>query len=404
MSGPLEGFKILELTSTVSGPFASMMLADQGAEVIKVEPPGIGDLARFMGATKSGTGAMFTVLNRNKRSICLDLKNSDDLSILKELIKKTDILLENYRPGVVAKLGIDYESVVELNPEIIYCSISGYGQSGPYKERKVYDPLIQATTGTSAAQNPENPEMFRTIVFDKVTALTAAQSLTSALLQKERTGKGQYLPISMMDSALYYSWPDMMMNQTFLEGGDSIGELADYFSAYKTKDGFITIILIPTDEVFGGFCEYFQIKLHQDERFIDAASRVKNKTELTIEINKTTQKFSTEELISLMDELGVPASVVNQLEDIHKDPQVIQQGSLIEVEHPIAGTMRMPKPPFTFRNQDVFPKTQATVLGADTREVLEELEIEQAHIERLEEREKQNRELLAGFDLNDVNK
>mgnify|MGYP006131597069 FL=1 len=380
------------------------MLADQGAEVIKVEPPGIGDLARFMGATKSGTGAMFTVLNRNKRSICLDLKNSDDLSILKELIKKTDILLENYRPGVVAKLGIDYESVVELNPEIIYCSISGYGQSGPYKERKVYDPLIQATTGTSAAQNPENPEMFRTIVFDKVTALTAAQSLTSALLQKERTGKGQYLPISMMDSALYYSWPDMMMNQTFLEGGDSIGELADYFSAYKTKDGFITIILIPTDEVFGGFCEYFQIKLHQDERFIDAASRVKNKTELTIEINKTTQKFSTEELISLMDELGVPASVVNQLEDIHKDPQVIQQGSLIEVEHPIAGTMRMPKPPFTFRNQDVFPKTQATVLGADTREVLEELEIEQAHIERLEEREKQNRELLAGFDLNDVNK
>ena len=380
------------------------MLADQGAEVIKVEPPGIGDLARFMGATKSGTGAMFTVLNRNKRSICLDLKNSDDLSILKELIKKTDILLENYRPGVVSKLGIDYESVVELNPEIIYCSISGYGQSGPYKERKVYDPLIQATTGTAAAQNPENPEMFRTIVFDKVTALTAAQSLTSALLQKERTGKGQYLPISMMDSALYYSWPDMMMNQTFLEGGDSIGELADYFSAYKTKDGFITIILIPTDEVFGGFCEYFQIKLHQDERFIDAASRVKNKTELTIEINKTTQKFSTEELISLMDELGVPASVVNQLEDIHKDPQVIQQGSLIEVEHPIAGTMRMPKPPFTFRNQDVFPKTQATVLGADTREVLEELEIEQAHIERLEEREKQNRELLAGFDLNDVNK
>ena len=380
------------------------MLADQGAEVIKVEPPGIGDLARFMGATKSGTGAMFTVLNRNKRSICLDLKNSDDLSILKELIKKTDILLENYRPGVVAKLGIDYESVIELNPEIIYCSISGYGQSGPYKERKVYDPLIQATTGTAAAQNPENPEMFRTIVFDKVTALTAAQSLTSALLQKERTGKGQYLPISMMDSALYYSWPDMMMNQTFLEGGDSIGELADYFSAYKTKDGFITIILIPTDEVFGGFCEYFQIKLHQDERFIDAASRVKNKTELTIEINKTTQKFSTEELISLMDELGVPASVVNQLEDIHKDPQVIQQGSLVEVEHPIAGTMRMPKPPFTFRNQDVFPKTQATVLGADTREVLEELEIEQAHIERLEEREKQNRELLAGFDLNDVNK
>jgi len=400
MSGPLEGFKILELTSTVSGPFAGMMLADQGAEVIKVEPPGIGDLARFMGATKLGTGAMFTVLNRNKRSICLDLKNSDDLSILKELIKKTDILLENYRPGIVAKLGIDYDSVTELNPEIIYCSISGYGQTGPYKERKVYDPLIQATTGTAAAQNPENPEMFRTIVFDKVTALTTAQALTTALLQKERTGKGQYLPISMMESALYYSWPDMMMNQTFLEGGDSIGELADYFCAYKTKDGFITIILIPTDAVFDAFCEYFKIKLHEDERFIDAASRVKNRIELKTEVNKTTEKFTTDELIAVMDEHGIPASVVNQLEDIHKDPQVIEQGSLVEVEHPIAGKMRMPKPPFSFRNQDKFPKTQATVLGADTREVLEELEIDQSHIERLEEREKQNRELLAEFDVN----
>ena len=328
MPGPLEGFKILELTSTVSGPFAGMMLADQGAEVIKVEPPGIGDLARFMGATKLGTGAMFTVLNRNKKSICLDLKNSDDLSILKELIKKTDILLENYRPGIVAKLGIDYDSVTELNPEIIYCSISGYGQTGPYKERKVYDPLIQATTGTAAAQNPENPEMFRTIVFDKVTALTTAQALTTALLQKERTGKGQYLPISMMESALYYSWPDMMMNQTFLEGGDSIGELADYFCAYKTKDGFITIILIPTDAVFDAFCEYFKIKLHEDERFIDAASRVKNRIELKTEVNKTTEKFTTDELIAVMDEHGIPASVVNQLEDIHKDPQVIEQGSL----------------------------------------------------------------------------
>ena len=192
MPGPLEGYKVLELTSTVSGPFASMMLADQGADVIKVEPPGIGDLARFMGATKSGIGAMFTVLNRNKKCICLDLKNTDDFEVLQTLIKETDVLIENYRPGIVKKLGIDYDSAVKINPEIIYCSISGYGQSGPYKEKKVYDPLIQATAGTAAAQSSSNPEFFKTIVFDKVTALTAAQSITSALLQKERIGKGQY--------------------------------------------------------------------------------------------------------------------------------------------------------------------------------------------------------------------
>ena len=402
MSGPLEGYKVLELTSTVSGPFASMMLADQGAEVIKVEPPGIGDLARFMGTIKSGIGAMFTVLNRNKKCICLDFKNPGDFEVLKKLIKETDVLIENYRPGIVKKLGIDYDSAVKINPEIIYCSISGYGQSGPYKERKVYDPLIQATVGTATAQSPSNPNFFRTIVFDKVTALTAAQSITSALLQKERIGKGQYIPISMMDSALYYSWPDMMINQTFLEGGESIGELADYFSVYKTNDGFITIILAASDEIFNLFCEYFKVDLHKDERFSNAAARVKNTDDLTAEINKITQKYNTKELIDLMDLHGIPASVVNQLDDIHKDPQVIEQGSLVEVEHPTTGTMRMPRPPFKFLNQDKFPKKQATILGADTREVLESLGVENEHILKIEDREEQNRKLLASFNLDQV--
>jgi crotonobetainyl-CoA:carnitine CoA-transferase CaiB-like acyl-CoA transferase len=402
MSGPLEGYKVLELTSTVSGPFASMMLADQGAEVTKVEPPGIGDLARFMGTTKTGIGAMFTVLNRNKKCICLDFKNPEDFEVLTKLIQETDVLVENYRPGIVKKLGIDYYSAVKINPEIIYCSISGYGQSGPYKERKVYDPLIQATAGTAAAQSSSNPEFFRTIVFDKVTALTAAQTITSALLQKERIGKGQYIPISMMDSALYYSWPDMMMNQTFLEGGESIGELADYFSVYKTKDGFITIILAASDEVFNPFCEYFNADLHKDKKFSNAAARVKNKDDLTSEINKITQEYNTKELIDLMDLHGIPASVVNQLDDIYKDPQVIEQGSLVEVEHPITGTMRMPRPPFKFLNQDKFPKKQATILGADTREVLESLGVENEHILRIEDREEQNRKLLASFNLDQV--
>jgi len=402
MSGPLEGYKVLELTSTVSGPFASMMLADQGAEVTKVEPPGIGDLARFMGTTKTGIGAMFTVLNRNKKCICLDFKNPEDFEVLTKLIQETDVLVENYRPGIVKKLGIDYDSAIKINPEIIYCSISGYGQSGPYKERKVYDPLIQATAGTAAAQSSSNPEFFRTIVFDKVTALTAAQTITSALLQKERIGKGQYIPISMMDSALYYSWPDMMMNQTFLEGGESIGELADYFSVYKTKDGFITIILAASDEVFNPFCEYFNADLHKDKKFSNAAARVKNKDDLTSEINKITQEYNTKELIDLMDLHGIPASVVNQLDDIYKDPQVIEQGSLVEVEHPITGTMRMPRPPFKFLNQDKFPKKQATILGADTREVLESLGVENEHILRIEDREEQNRKLLASFNLDQV--
>ena len=195
MSGPLKGYKILELTSTVSGPFAGMMLADQGADVVKVEPPGIGDLARFMGTTKDGMGAMFSTLNRNKKCICLDFKNPENMEVFLKLAKETDVLIENYRPGIVAKLGIDYESLKKINPKMIYASISGYGQSGPYQNRKVYDPLIQGTVGMPFAQDADSPKLLRTIIYDKVTGLTAAQAITSALLQREREGIGQYLSL-----------------------------------------------------------------------------------------------------------------------------------------------------------------------------------------------------------------
>ena len=217
MSGPFKGIRVLELTSTVSGPFAGMMLADQGAEVIKVEPPGLGDLARFMGTIKDGMGAMFSTLNRNKKCICLDFKNDEDLAVLKKLVSTTDVIIENYRPGIVKKLGIDYETLAKINPDLIYCSISGYGQSGPYQEKKVYDPLIQGTVGIPNAQSDQFPELIRTIIYDKVTGLTSAQAISAALFQRERGEGGQYLPISMMESALYYNWPDLMITNTMLQ-------------------------------------------------------------------------------------------------------------------------------------------------------------------------------------------
>ena len=165
------------------------------------------------------------------------------------------MLIENYRPGVVKKLGIDYETIKKTNPNIIYTSISGYGQSGPYINRRVYDPLIQATAGSAAAQNSEQPEFFKTIVFDKVTGLTAAQAISTALVQRERTGKGQYLPISMLDSALYYIWPDVMWSKTLL--GDGVKYLPDLFDAFpifKTKTRYLSVILLQ-DADLQKFCE-----------------------------------------------------------------------------------------------------------------------------------------------------
>ena len=394
MSGPFKGVRVLELTSTVSGPFAGMMLADQGAEVIKVEPPGIGDLARFMGTTKDGMGAMFSTLNRNKKCICLDFKNEEDLSVLKELVKTSDVLIENYRPGIVKKLGIDYETLSKIKPDLIYCSISGYGQSGPYKEKKVYDPLIQGTVGIPHAQSGKFPELIRTIIYDKVTGLTSAQAISAALYQKANGEGGQYLPISMLESALYYNWPDIMMNHTFEEGGINLGELADLFEVYETKDGGVVLIIIANDEVFTKFCSVFDLNLYQEEKYNNLVSRIINKEELTKEINKVTSKISSKELEQMMDVEGISASICNELNEVHLDPQVIDQKSIAEIEHPDLGIMRMSKPPANLKGQGIFPRSLAPVLGHDNRTLLEELGIENDIIERMEQREQQNRILI----------
>lgn len=397
MSGPYKGVRVLELTSTVSGPFAGMMLADQGADVIKIEPPGIGDLARFMGTIKDGMGAMFSTLNRNKKCICLDFKNEEDLEVLKKLVSTADVLIENYRPGIVKKLGIDYESLSKINPDLIYCSISGYGQSGPYKEKKVYDPLIQGTVGIPLAQNNQSPELIRTIIYDKVTGLTSAQAISAALYQKAIGEGGQYLPISMMESALYYNWPDLMMNYTFDEGGVNIGELADLFEVYETNDGGVVLIIIANDEVFTKFCIVFDLSLHLDEKYNNLVSRIINKEELTIEINKVTRSLSSKELEDKMDREGISASICNELNEVYKDPQVVEQGSITEIDHPELGIMRMPKPPANLKGQDSFPRSLAPILGYDNREVLSSINIDDDTIQRMEGREKQNREMLASL-------
>lgn len=397
MSGPYKGVRVLELTSTVSGPFAGMMLADQGADVIKIEPPGIGDLARFMGTIKDGMGAMFSTLNRNKKCICLDFKNEEDLEVLKKLVSTADVLIENYRPGIVKKLGIDYESLSKINPDLIYCSISGYGQSGPYKEKKVYDPLIQGTVGIPLAQNNQSPELIRTIIYDKVTGLTSAQAISAALYQKAIGEGGQYLPISMMESALYYNWPDLMMNYTFDEGGVNIGELADLFEVYETNDGGVVLIIIANDEVFTKFCTVFDLSLHLDEKYNNLVSRIINKEELTIEINKVTRSLSSKELEDKMDHEGISASICNELNEVYKDPQVVEQGSILEIDHPELGIMRMPKPPANLKGQSSFPRSLAPILGYNNREVLSSINIDDDTIQRMEDREKQNREMLASL-------
>ncbi len=400
MPGPLGEYRVLELTSTVSGPMAAMMLADQGADVIKIEPPLLGDTARYLGSSREGMGAMFAVLNRNKRSLVLDLKNEEELGIFRRMADAADVLVENYRPGIVQKLGIDYETLSKSNPRLIYASISGYGQDGPYKNRRVYDPLIQATAGVARAQGGTRPENMRSIVFDKVTALTTAQVVTAALLEREKTGRGQYLPISMLDSALYYTWPDVMWSRTLLgDGVRHVGELADYFPIFEAKDGHVAIILV-ADEAFELLCVWRGSELHQDPRFRTLPDRMAHPEALLESVNAMLADVTTQEICETLDAFGVPVARVNTLDEVHEDEQIRHAGSVIETSHPVIGSMRMPRPPFRFADQpsepEAFPARHAPFLGDHAREILSELAVDEAEIARLEQRESKNRETLRG--------
>jgi crotonobetainyl-CoA:carnitine CoA-transferase CaiB-like acyl-CoA transferase len=376
----------------------AMMLADQGADVIKIEPPLVGDSARFMGSTRNGMGSMFAVLNRNKRSLVLDLKSEQDMEIFRRLADTADILIENYRPGVVEKLGIDYPTLSKTNLRLIYASISGYGQDGPYRNRRVYDPLIQATAGLTQAQGGNDPHNIRTIVFDKVTAMTAAQAVTTALLDREKTGQGQYLPISMLDSALYYSWPDVMWSRTLI--GDGIkhaGELADYFQTFRAQDGHVSIVLV-ADAALELLCVWRGTPLHEDSRYRTLPDRLANAAEFKNDVEAMLAEVTTAEICENLDAFGVPVARVNALDEVHEDEQVRHARCLVETTHPVIGDMRFPRPPVAFNGQnideDAFPERHAPFLGDHTREILDELQFDEPTIRSLEEREAKNREIL----------
>ena len=238
--GPLSGVRVLDLCSVVSGPMTAVVLADQGADVIKVEPPGWGDGIRGLGAQRNGVSAMFAMINRNKRSVGINLKHSEGAAIARLLAETSDVVIQNYRPGKMAKLGLGYDDLRPLNPELIYASINGMGEVGPYAEQRVYDFVIQGISGVVDAQSEDKPQTVRTIIYDKVTALIAAQGITAALFARANGAGGQQIRLSMLDAGVYFNWPDLMWNYSF--EGDNVsyaGDLADMYAINKTSDGAV---------------------------------------------------------------------------------------------------------------------------------------------------------------------
>ena len=231
MPGPMHGVRVVDLTAIISGPMATQMLGDQGADVVKVEPLGIGDMMRYLGAQRNGIGAMFSVANRSKRSVAVDLKSDDGKQVLRDLVKNADVFTQNFRPGAIGRMGFSYEEVKEINPDIVYVSISGFGQDGPYANQRVYDAIIQATSGFADTQtDPESgkPNLIKTLVCDKVTALTVSQAITSALFARANGQGGQHLKVNMLDASVAFLWPDAMYNHTFLEDFERTMDFSDW--------------------------------------------------------------------------------------------------------------------------------------------------------------------------------
>ena len=372
--GPLEGIKIIDISTIVSVPLAASMLGDQGAEVIKIEPPFRGENARVMGPIKEGSGALFAVVNRSKRSLAIDLKQEESKKIIYKLIETADIIIDNFRPGALERLGLDYDNIKNHNPRIIQMSITGYGETGPYSKRRVYDPLIQATAGVCDAQSIEGqPKYMKTLMCDKITSLTAAQAMTAALYKREKTNKGQRVTLSMLDTALYFMWSDSMYNYSW-HGDDwaPMPNIADFYEPVKTKDGYIALVAINDNEFAGVLKAIGKEDLLDDERFSTTENRLMNVMEMQEILLNAYLDFTSDELVKKMEENDVPAAKINKREEIFSDPQVINNQAVINTKKDGENLLKGPKPPANFLENDCDEPSFMPALGEHSSEILKE--------------------------------
>lgn len=388
MTGPLKGIRVLDLTSMISGPIATMMLGDQGADVIKVEPL-TGDLVRGLRADGAGgLSAMFISSNRSKRSLALNLKDPGGLELLKRLIPTADVLVQNFRPGAIERMGLGEDTVRALRPDIVYVSISGYGETGPYAHKRVYDPMIQALSGLTSIQADAatgRPRMVRVIVPDKLTAVTAAQAITAALFARERTGKGQHIKLAMLDAMVAFLWPEAMTGYTFVgrEVHTSRSQLTQDL-IYETVDGYITVGAV-SDTEWKGLCRALdKSEWLEDERFKtlgDRSRNVKDRLDLTADALKGN---TSEYWLARLDAESVPCAPVLSRAEAIEHEQIRANELIRELEHPVVGTIRQPRPAARFDGTPADIQRHAPSLGEHTQEILrEELNLDTDEIEKL---------------------
>lgn len=379
--GPLEGVRIIDLTSMVSGPMGAMMLADQGAEVIKVEPIA-GEQLRHMAAPHNGVNPVFYSCNRGKKSLAIDLKSKEGKQILIKLIKDSDVLMQNFRPGTTDRMGFGYEDMKKINPNLVYLSISGFGDKGPYAQSRVYDPVIQALSGATdiqADRNTGTPKMFRVVIADKVTSLTAAQAISSALYARERTAKGQHIKLSMLDSVIAFFWPEGMSGLVFKENEFDVRKLqGSQDLIYEAKDRYITAGAV-SDAEWTGMCNALNMQqLINDERFATSAARVINAEERKKITGQEIKKWQSNDILSRFQEEGVPSAPLLDRMELMNHEQIIKNQTILRQEYEGFGEVRQARPAAHFEDTPSEISRPAPKLGEHGEEILNSIGISES--------------------------
>ena len=385
----LEGVRILDLSRVMSGPFCTAMLADLGAEVIKIEIPGNGDDSRFFGPFVDGESAYFMLLNRGKKSLTLDLKSDEGKKILMAIVAECDVVVENFRPGVAQRLGLDYETLKSENPALIYASISGFGQGGPFADRPAYDLIVQAMSGLMqiTGQRDGPPTAVGESVVDVCTGMFAAWGIMSALFARERTGKGRYLDVAMLDS-MYSMMLTVAAMQLYTDkppGRVGSRHPVTYpVDVFETIDGHI-VMVVTTDRTFGKLCGVIgRPEVADDPKYRTNADRNTNEAELKAAIEEWTSGQSSDAAVLALGEAGIPAGPVLSVGDVTESDHIAHRGMVTHVDHPTLGKVPLVHQPVQFSDADREFQRPPPLLGEHTRELLASLlGLSESDIEKL---------------------
>ena len=377
MPGPLDGIRVIDFTTMIAGPYGTMILADQGADVIKVEAPVNSDHARRAGYGQRHFSAAFVNNNRNKRSIAIDVKQAEGHELLLKLVETADVFVQNFRPGVMARLGIDYDDLRSVNPKLIYLSMSGWGEKGPWAHKPVYDPIIQAISGLTSVQGGSDdarPRLIRTILPDKLTGITAAQAVTAALLARERNGEGQHVRLSMLDSIVAFMWSSDMGSQTFVGKEVDVAAAATFIDLiYETATDYISVSVMTNDQ-WQNLCKAFEKpEWLEDERFMTPAGRDRHANDRLELIQSVLKTKSAEFWLDRLEAAGVPCAPVLKRHEMIRHPQVEASDIVVEVEHQHAGQLRQARNAARFEATPTEMRHGAPQLGEHSHQLLEEL-------------------------------